>query len=138
MFLTPFEEGRLLVACDARVVVRRAGRMPGKTASILAAALLLLAGTALPGRTASLDKDACNKLKTEQDGLEKSGVRALMAKGSEWAKANLSADKLDEVRRTIELMEHIQFRWTGKPNLRLPPCARHWSSHLWLCMACLR
>ena len=74
-----------------------------------------------PGHSAALDKDSCNRLKTEQDGLEKQGVRANILKGPEWAKANLPADKLEQVRRVIELDEQLLFRCAGKPLVVLPP-----------------
>lgn len=92
-----------------------------KSASILTVLLAVACGAALPARSASLDADSCNRLKTEQDALEKGGVRASMAKGPEWAKANLAPDKLEEIRRTIELDEQLLFRCAGKPLVVLPP-----------------
>lgn len=92
-----------------------------KTTSITAAVLAVSFGVSLAASAASLDKDSCNRLKTEQDGLEKGGVRAVMAKGPDWAKANLPPDKLEEIRRTIELDEQLLFRCAGKPLVVLPP-----------------
>lgn len=91
-----------------------------KSASIVAAVLAVLSCAAAV-HAASLDRDTCNRLKTEQDGLEKAGIRAVMAKGPEWAKENLTPDKLAEVRRTIELDEQLLFRCAGKPLVVLPP-----------------
>lgn len=98
--------------------------MPRQIASIAASALLLATLAILPGgpgHSASLDKDTCNRLKTEQDGLEKAGIRATMAKGPDWAKANLPPEKLAEIRRAIELDEQLLFRCAGKPLVVLPP-----------------
>ena len=43
-----------------------------------------------------------------------------MAKGPAWAKANLPPDKLQEVRRLIEVDEQLLFRCQGKPLVLLP------------------
>ena len=63
----------------------------------------------------------CAKLKDEQAALEQAGVRGSMAKGPEWAKGNLSPDKLEQVRRLIEVDEQLTFRCHGKPLVQLPP-----------------
>jgi len=79
---------------------------------------MLLHGT---GAAASnLDKDACAKLKDEQAQLEKTGLRATMAKGPDWAKGNLAPEKLQEVRHLIEVDEQLLFRCQGKPLVLLP------------------
>ena len=80
--------------------------------SLVIAALLLQAPAT---RAAQLDKDSCAKLKTEQAQLEQGGTRASQGKGPEWAKANLAADKLEQVRRLIELDEQLLFRCGGRP-----------------------
>lgn len=64
---------------------------------------------------APLDKEECAKLKGEQAQLEQGGVRASMGRGPEWAKANLAPEKLEQVRRIIELDEQLLFRCQGKP-----------------------
>ena len=71
-------------------------------------------------RAAQLDKDGCAKLKTEQGQLEHAGTRGSMAKGPEWAKANLAPDKLDQIRRLIEVDEQLLFRCHGRPLVNLP------------------
>jgi hypothetical protein len=81
-------------------------------------ALLLQVGVA---NAASLDKETCDKLKVEQAQLEGTGVRGTMAKGPEWAKANLAADKLGEIKRLLELDELLLFRCQGRPLVVLPP-----------------
>ena len=93
--------------------------------SLVIAALLLQAPAA---RAAQLDKDSCSKLKTEQAQLEQGGVRGSLGKGPEWAKANLAPEKLEQVRRLIEVDEQLLFRCGGRPLVLLPsdpdPAAR--------------
>src|SRR5262245_41598595 len=93
--------------------------------SLVIAALLLQAPAA---RAAQLDKDSCAKLKTEQAQLEQGGTRASLGKGPEWAKVNLGPEKLEQVRRLIELDEQLLFRCGGRPLVVLPhdpdPAAR--------------
>jgi hypothetical protein len=79
---------------------------------------LLLAGTL--AHAAQLDKGSCDALKGEQAELEKAGVRGTMAKGAAWAKSNLAADKLEQVRRLIEVDEQLLFRCQGKPLVIMP------------------
>ena len=86
--------------------------------SLCMIALLLQAGVA---KAASLDKETCDKLKVEQAQIEGTGVRGSMAKGPEWAKANLAADKLGEIKRLIEVDELLLFRCQGRPLVVLPP-----------------
>src|SRR5262245_27202533 len=79
---------------------------------------LLLQGVG--AQAATLDQETCARLEQEQTTLEKSGVRATLAKGAAWAKDNLALDKLQEVRRLIEVDEQILFRCQGKPLVLLP------------------
>jgi hypothetical protein len=92
----------------------------------LVIAALLLQGSA--ARAAQLDKDSCAKLKTEQAQLEQGGARGSMGKGPEWAKVNLAPDKLEQIRRLIELDEQLLFRCGGRPLVIIPhdpdPAAR--------------
>jgi hypothetical protein len=89
-----------------------------RSLSLSAIALLLQVGAA---HAASLDKDTCDKLKGEQTELEGTGARANMAKGPEWAKANLGPDKLGQIKRLIEVEELLLFRCQGRPLVVLPP-----------------
>jgi hypothetical protein len=85
--------------------------------------MLLLAALLLNGIGAQagvLDKESCAKLEVEQTKLEQAGVRGTIAKGPQWAKANLPLDKLQEVRRLIEVDELLTFRCQGKPLVLLP------------------
>lgn len=56
-----------------------------------------------------LDSDTCAQLRVEETKFRQSGILSDMSKGPEWAKANLSADRLREVQHYIELDEQIQF-----------------------------
>ena len=71
-------------------------------------------------RAAQLDKDSCAKLKTEQGQLEQGGTRGSMVRGPEWAKSNLAPDKLEVIRRLIEVDEQLLFRCGGRPLVLLP------------------
>lgn len=90
--------------------------MRGGMTLVLTAMLL----QAIGAQAATLDKDTCARLEGEQTALEKTGVRATLAKGATWAKDNLPLDKLQEVRRLIEVDEQILFRCQGKPLVLLP------------------
>jgi hypothetical protein len=85
--------------------------------TLFAAALLLQMPAA---RTAPLDKDGCAKLKVEQGQLELAGTRGNMGKGPQWAKTNLEPEKLDQIRRLLEVDEQLLFRCHGKPLVNLP------------------
>jgi outer membrane biosynthesis protein TonB len=89
---------------------------------LLLLAAVLGTGAALSqARAAPLDAETCTKLMIEQGALEKAGVEQDMAKGVEWAKANLGLEKLGQVRRFIELEEQIVFRCRSKSLVTLPP-----------------
>lgn len=85
--------------------------------TLFVAALLLPLPAA---RTAPLGKEGCAMLKTEQAQLEHGGARGNMAKGPQWAKTNLEPEKLDQVRRLLEIDEQLLFRCNGKPLVNLP------------------
>jgi hypothetical protein len=89
----------------------------GRVVLYLAVVLLALAQAG----AAPLDADTCAKLKVEQTQLEDAGAGRNMAKGPQWAKANLAPDKIEQVRRLIELEELLLFRCTGRSLVTLPP-----------------
>lgn len=74
-------------------------------------------------RAEQLDAATCGQLKGELVRMEQNGARGNMAKGPEWAKANLPPDKLDQVRRLIELDEQLLFRCSVRNLVELPPDA---------------
>ena len=85
--------------------------------------LLLAAGVLLaPDLSwgAALDPASCAKLKTEQETMERSGLKEAVSRGPEWAKANLSAEKLNEIKRLIEVDEQLLFRCPGRHLVNLP------------------
>jgi len=86
---------------------------------VLGAQVLLLAWVSV-AIAATLDQEACVRLKTELLQLELAGTRTSMAKGPDWAKANLGADKLQQIKRLLEVEEQILFRCQGKPLVVLP------------------
>jgi hypothetical protein len=69
---------------------------------------------------ATLDQEACARLKTELLQLELAGTRTNIAKGPDWAKVNLDADKLLQIKRLMEVEEQLLFRCQGKPLVVLP------------------
>src|SRR5262245_2504717 len=86
---------------------------------VLGAQVLLVAWCGAAA-AAALDQEACARLKTELLQLELAGARTSMAKGPDWAKANLAADKLQQIKRLLEVEEQILFRCQGKPLVVLP------------------
>lgn len=86
---------------------------------VLGAQVLLVAWWGVAA-AATLEQDACAKLKTELLQLELAGTRTSMAKGPDWAKANLGTDTLQQIKRLLEVEEQILFRCQGKPLVVLP------------------
>jgi hypothetical protein len=75
---------------------------------------LLLLGALLAPAVAhatkpKLDRDTCSQLRAEEKKFRQSGILNDMSKGPQWAKANLSAERLRDVRHYIELDEQVQF-----------------------------
>ncbi|MDX2203882.1 MAG: hypothetical protein NW223_14110 [Hyphomicrobiaceae bacterium] len=91
-----------------------------RTSLAVAIAGLLLACSAIGVRAAALDPESCAKLKASLEELERAGARDNMAKGPDWAKANLPPDRLAEVRRLIETDEQLLFRCPGRHLVNLP------------------
>jgi hypothetical protein len=72
-------------------------------------------------RAAPLDAATCGMLKGEQAQLEQGGARANMTKGPDWAKGNLAADKLEQIKRLLFVDEQLLFRCSGRTLVELPP-----------------
>lgn len=72
--------------------------------------LALVAINAPAGWAERLDKRTCQTLKVELAGMLALGVKDDMERGAAWAKANLSPEKLQKVRRLIEVEEQLEFR----------------------------
>jgi len=78
--------------------------------SRIAWGLVLLAVGSTAAWAEGLDKGSCNVLKAELAGLVGLGTRDDMERGPEWAKANLSDKKLQDIFRLIEVEEQLEFR----------------------------
>lgn len=74
------------------------------------AALGITLGEARRVAAVPLEIEACDKLVKEEAELERAGARVNLAKGPQWAKANLSQDKIEQIRRLIEVDEQVAFR----------------------------
>lgn len=89
----------------------------------LLAALLLLA--APPAMAAPLEPEACAALKSEHRSLVAAGAKSDMDRGPEWARANLSPERLGKIERLITVQEQLSFRCgeqlTARPAIKEPP-----------------
>lgn len=74
---------------------------------------------------APLEPEACSALKTELQGLLSAGAKSDMDRGPEWAKANLTPDKMAKIERLIAVEEQLSFRCgeqlTARPALKELP-----------------
>jgi hypothetical protein len=75
-----------------------------------AASLLLLCAGHQQLAAEPLDKEACDKLKVEKQGLMVLGVDQEFAKGPDWAKSNLTPPELDLIKHFISVEEQLKFR----------------------------
>jgi hypothetical protein len=53
---------------------------------------------------------SCRGHETELERLLKTGIRDDMARGLDWARANLSKERMSEIRRFLEAEEQVRFR----------------------------
>jgi hypothetical protein len=111
-----------MTAIETSSAIERSRSMRIQRPYLLAALLLALAS---PANAAPLDPQACAALKTEYDGLVTAGTKSDKDRGPEWAKANLSPDRLGKIERLIAVEEQLSFRcgeqMTARPNLKEPP-----------------
>lgn len=70
---------------------------------------LVALSSAAHATAAKLDDDTCKQLRSEQTKFEQSGILDEIGKGAEWAKANLSQDKLREIEHYMTLDEQLKF-----------------------------
>lgn len=97
------------------------GRLLGLLGGVSSAALL---ATATLAPAAQHDQETCDQLKREVAQLEGMGVRDNLAKGAAWGKANLRSAQLEQVKKLIEMDEHVAFRCPRpKPQPELQPAA---------------
>ena len=66
-------------------------------------------------RAESLDKPACEKLRTEQATLVKEGVKADLDKGAGAAQSGLQVARLEAIKRFIAVEEDLKFRCRHGP-----------------------
>lgn len=89
-----------------------------RTSRVVVAAVALVVPAVAWG--AALDADSCAKLKSEQEAMEKAGLKETVSRGPEWAKANLPSEKFNEIKRWIEVDEQLLFRCPGRHLVNLP------------------
>ncbi len=81
------------------------------------AALIGLSLMVVAGSGAVADKPLtladCRALEADKADAIHSGVEIEMERGPEWAKSNLSADRLREILRFIKIEEMLKFRCVG-------------------------
>lgn len=85
--------------------------------------VIAVAASAVPAATAlatdpKIDADTCTQLRLEQIKFRQSGILDDMQKGPEWAKANLTPDRLREVEHYMALDEQVKF---GCRDAKLSP-----------------
>lgn len=87
----------------------------------LAAALTLVGAGIVPATSAQLDAPACEQLQARLDTLRNEGAAADMARGPEWARANLPPDRLQRIGALLEVEEQLNFRCGfAKARINLP------------------
>lgn len=90
---------------------RRMGRaLMLKLKFIFAGTGLLISGFLAPAQATQSELESCRKHEVEKTALVKTGIQMDMEKGAEWGKANLSPERLRQVRRFIHLEEQLTFR----------------------------
>jgi hypothetical protein len=70
----------------------------------------LLAAGAQCASADKLDKDTCKQLQNELAYVLAAGAREDMNEGPEWAKANLTRERLQRIKKLIEIEEQLEFR----------------------------
>ncbi len=91
-------------------VHRRAYWCPSRTTLAALGALMIAAISGSPSRAGVLDAESCRRHKSEYDTLGASGIREMLTRGPDWAKANLTKERMEQVRRYLALEEDVRFR----------------------------
>lgn len=87
----------------------------------LALVLALPMGGISPAAAVPLDAPACEQLQTQLDTLRNEGAAADMARGPEWARANLPLARLQRIETLLEVEEQLNFRCgLAKSRITLP------------------
>ncbi len=84
-------------------------------APMLALALAAMA----PAAAVPLESAVCEQLQLQQDALRTDGAAADMARGPEWARANLTEERLRRIGLLLEIEEKLNFR-CGLAKITLP------------------
>jgi hypothetical protein len=92
---------------------------------MLIAPMLAIAVVGLaPVAAAPLDAPACEQLQAQYDTLLNEGAAADMARGPEWARANLPPERLQRIGTLLEVEEQLSFRCgLAKARITLPTTA---------------
>jgi hypothetical protein len=81
---------------------------------------IAVAGVA-PVSAVPLDAPACEQLQARYDTLRNEGAAADMARGPEWARANLPPERLKRIATLLEVEEQLSFRCgLAKARITLP------------------
>lgn len=92
-----------------------------KSILFLAAAGSLSCGGIAYATSPKIDDDTCTQLRAEQAKFQQSGILNDINKGAEWAKGNLSPDRLREIQHYMDLDEQVKF---GCRDAKLSPDAQ--------------
>lgn len=96
--------------------------MTVRPSSLGAAIALMLAvpfWAITPAAAVPLDGEVCKNLQAQLDTLRSEGATADMARGPEWARANLPLERLQRIGAYIEVEEQLNFR-CGLARITLP------------------
>lgn len=74
-----------------------------------AIAAAVLAPAAAHATQANIDAESCTELRLEKMKFVETGILADLARGPEWAKANLSPEKLRQIELYLQLDEQVKF-----------------------------
>lgn len=86
-------------------------RVAGIRISALAASLIgIMAGTSVVQAEPKLAVAVCDELRTQAAALEAAGIKIDLARGPDWAKQNLTEDRIKLVLSYIDLAERVMFR----------------------------
>jgi hypothetical protein len=81
--------------------------------------LVLALGAMAPAAAVPLEAPVCEQLQLQYDALRADGAADDMARGPEWARANLSDERLRRVGILLEIEEKLNFR-CGLAKITLP------------------
>ena len=86
-------------------------------------AVMMLAGHCGSAQARPLSPEECDRARSEQVGLENAGVAQDIAQKPEWARDNLSPDRLKRIARWIELEEQVLFQCPRPKTVKSPETA---------------